>query len=84
MLKTALDKADDADVKLRLIVTISRADPGRSDEVRLVRAIETLERLGSAEAVKLLEALAKGTRGAAAAGEARATLTRLRQRRTAP
>jgi WD40 repeat protein len=78
VLKQALAKAEDADVKLRLIVTMGRADVTGSDELRLLRGIEALERLGSPGAVKVLEALAAGGRGKTAAREARASLARLK------
>jgi hypothetical protein len=79
-LKAALEKAEDPDVKLRLIVTMRRADVSGSDELRLPRLIEALERLRSPGAVKLLEGLARGWRGKAAASEAKVTLARLRAR----
>jgi WD40 repeat protein len=76
-LKAAQAKETDPDVKLRLVVTIRRADAGAADEARLLRTVETLERIGTAEAVKLLRELAKGDRGDATAAEAKASLGRL-------
>jgi dipeptidyl aminopeptidase/acylaminoacyl peptidase len=78
-LKAALARETDADVKLRLVVTIRRADVGAADETRLLRTVEVLERIGTAEAVKLLRDLAKGGRGDAVAAEAKASLGRLQK-----
>jgi hypothetical protein len=77
ILKEALKKETDADAKLRLVVTIRRADVSGSEELRTMRVIEVLERVATAEAVKLLQALAKGARGDSAAAEAKAALARL-------
>jgi hypothetical protein len=48
-----------------------------TEELRLVRAVEALERAGSPEARRLLRALAEGAPGALATREAQAALDRL-------
>lgn len=76
-LKAALAKETDPDVKLRLVVTIGRADVASADQARLLRTLEALEHVGTAEAVKLVQKLAQG-RGEAVTAEAKATLARMR------
>jgi WD40 repeat protein len=51
-------------------------------ELRLLRAIEVLERLQSPQALQLLESLAQGSEHAVACRESQATLSRLHQRQT--
>ena len=50
------------------------------DQVRLVRAVEVLDRLNTAEARQILETLAKGAPGALPTREAQAVLDRLAKR----
>jgi WD40 repeat protein len=54
------------------------------EELRQVRALEVLERLGTAEARQLLQALAAGAPGALPTREAQAALDRLHARASAP
>jgi hypothetical protein len=49
-----------------------------NEELRIVRAIEALENLGTPEARQLLETLAKGAPGTTQTKEANASLQRLR------
>jgi hypothetical protein len=56
--------------------------PPSSDRLRDLRAVEVLERIGTAEARRVLEALAGGAAGARLTQEAKGTLQRLRQRPT--
>jgi hypothetical protein len=54
-----------------------RAQTLSADQLRLVRAVEVLERVGGAEVRRVLEGLAKGAEGALPTREARAALYRL-------
>ncbi len=51
-----------------------------TEQLRLVRALEVLEQVGTGEAREMLEALAKGAPGALATREAQAALDRLARR----
>jgi WD40 repeat protein len=53
-----------------------------TEQVRLVRSVEVLEEMGTAEARQLLETLAKGAPGALPTREAQAALDRLNKRST--
>jgi hypothetical protein len=60
--------------------TLKALESGSSPEtVRLVRAVEVLEHIGTAEARELLELLARGTPEARITREAKAALTRLQR-----
>ncbi len=50
------------------------------EEIRTLRALEVLEMIGSAEARKVLEALAAGAPGCELTAEAKAALERLSRR----
>jgi WD40 repeat protein len=54
-----------------------------TEQVRLMRALEVLEQVGTGEARQVLETLAKGAPGALATREAQAALDRLAQRSSA-
>jgi hypothetical protein len=81
-LRKALAGAKDADLRLRLQVILrgieEKAEP--PDWVRSVRAVQALEQLGTAEARKVLQALAKGAPEAWLTREAKASLDRLARR----
>jgi hypothetical protein len=53
------------------------------DSIRVVRAVEVLERIGTAEARQVLEAFAKGAPAARLTREAQAALDRLSRRASA-
>jgi hypothetical protein len=69
-----------AEVKRRAEVILEKYRAGLSaspEGLRLVRSVEVLEHLGTAEARTLLETLAKGPAGAELTVEAKAALERL-------
>jgi Tol biopolymer transport system component len=81
-LRQALARADDADVKLRLLVLLRQlegAEP-RPESDRVMRALEVLERIGSQDAVAVLRAVAEGDADAGRTRHARAALARLAKR----
>ena len=63
----------------RLLARLER--PLTAEQLRLVRAVTVLERIGTAEAVRTLQALARGAPGALLTEEARAALERLKRLR---
>ncbi|MBX9579936.1 MAG: hypothetical protein K2X87_06470, partial [Gemmataceae bacterium] len=68
------------EVRRRLGAVLERTDPGHplaGDRLRAVRAVEVLERVGSAEARRVLDGLAAGAPGARLTDEARAAVGRL-------
>jgi hypothetical protein len=78
--REVLAKPPSAEVKRRAEVILEKLKGGLAaapDGLRLVRAVEVLEHLGTAEARTLLEALAKGSADAALTVEAKAALERL-------
>jgi RNA polymerase sigma factor (sigma-70 family) len=83
MLRKALAEGNrTAEVRRRLEEALERLDDARLSpaELRGVRAIEVLERIGSAEARQLLERLAGGVAGAPRTEDARAACRRLERR----
>src|SRR5262249_39032500 len=66
----------------RIELLLSRALTAQvsSDKIRMVRAIEVLEQIGSAEATELLRELAKGFPSHRQTREAKETLERIKQR----
>ncbi len=72
------DTPPEAHIRLRRL--IKRLDAPSGDNLRLLRAVEVVEAIGSAEARALLEAWAGGSAGAAVAAEAKAALARRRER----
>jgi len=80
-LEKTLEKPPSAEVKARATKLIERLDAPVSapEELRILRAVEVLERIATAEARNLLARLAKGAPGARLTVEARASQTRLTQ-----
>jgi WD40 repeat protein len=80
--RAALARATDVDVKLRLFVVLRglQGDSSTTAGLRTLRALETLERIGNAEALALVKALAKGVPDAPLTKEARASLARMTRR----
>lgn len=79
-LQEALKKQPSAELHKRLeelIAKLSVPGPVSGEDLRRVRAVEVLERIGTPDARKLLEVLAKGAASAASTAEARAALERL-------
>jgi RNA polymerase sigma factor (sigma-70 family) len=66
-----------AEVRLRVKGILARLDPPAGERLRELRAVEVLERIGDAEARRLLEALTQGAPEARLTREARAALGRL-------
>jgi hypothetical protein len=80
-LRKALEGQPTAEVRRRVTRLLEQLDRGPSPEqLRSLRAIEVLERLGTPEARKVLEELAKGTALARQTQEATASLDRLARR----
>jgi WD40 repeat protein len=82
-LKAAVTKTSDIDVKLRLFVVLrqlegSTLSPG---QIRTLRALETLERIASADAKEVLTGLTKGVAEAWLTKEAKASLARITPRK---
>jgi WD40 repeat protein len=77
-LREALEKPASLEVKLRAERILERLKQGGGtpDELRAVRAVEAVEKIGGAEARKLLEELAAGPSEAVATREAKAALER--------
>ncbi len=84
-LKAALEAKPSSEVAKRLQQLVERLSKPATggEELREVRAIEALEQIGTAEARKLLEELAKGAGGAKLTEEAKTALDRLTPRPTA-
>src|SRR5262249_36311249 len=66
--------------RLGSILKKLEAPVSSSDAMRLLRAVEVLERLGTVEAGQLLEAYAKGASGSPLTQDARDALRRLKKR----
>jgi hypothetical protein len=81
-LKKTLDGDPSAEMRRQVARLLERlaAHPPAPEVVRNIRAIETLERVATPDAVKLLEELAKGAPEAWRTCEAAETLSRLRAR----
>jgi dipeptidyl aminopeptidase/acylaminoacyl peptidase len=81
-LRQALEESPSLEVRRRLLLLLERVEgPPRpsGEELRALRAVEVLEKIGTPEAWRLLDGLAQGDPSAALTREARATLDRLRQ-----
>ena len=79
-LEEALKKRPSVEMQRRIEELLGRLKPGQklsADDLRRLRAVEVLEDLGTPEAKRLLEELAKGAPGAALTRDAEAALTRL-------
>src|SRR5262249_22444607 len=80
-LRKTLDENPSPELKGRIQNLLEKLDPKEDDpeQIRLLRAIEVLERLGTPEAQGLLRKLAKEASIADVAREAQSTLERLRK-----
>jgi hypothetical protein len=77
VLRTALPKAS-AEARRRIEDILTQIDPASSADLRRgLRAVEVLERLGSADARQVLRMLAEGDPHARLTREAKAALERL-------
>jgi WD40 repeat protein len=74
-LRKALDRNPPLEVKRRIEQLLDKQDS--AEHIRVVRALETLERIGTSEARELCVRLADGVPDAAMTREARATLKRM-------
>jgi WD40 repeat protein len=85
-LRKALADSPSAEVRDRVGQLLKRLEAGglSAGRLRELRAVEALERAGTAEARALLEALAKGAPDGPLAQDARAALPRLRRHGRAP
>jgi len=80
LLRKALQEAQTVEVKKRLEgILIHLGDPG-PERLRQTRALEVLELVGTPEAVKLLDELARGSPAAGLTRDTAATRDRLRSR----
>ena len=81
-LRTALKKPLSAEARRRVqaLVDLLEGPLTHPERLRAVRGVEVLERIGSAEALAVLEALAKGAPGTRLTREAQASLGRLEAR----
>jgi HEAT repeat protein len=80
-LRRALDNKPGAEVRRRVTGLLEQLDQGKAPaQLQSLRAIEVLERLGTPEARKVLEELAKGISAARQTQEAKASLDRLDSR----
>jgi len=80
-LRTALAKKPSSQVARRLEQLLERFDPDKSPEaLRVLRAIEVLERVASAETRALLNTLAEGVPGQLLTDEAKCAHDRLARR----
>jgi hypothetical protein len=77
-LKEAAEKAASAEVRNRAEKILAESDLPNSTTLRTVRAVEVLERIGTAEAKRLLAELAGGVESARLTNEARSAALRLK------
>jgi WD40 repeat protein len=78
-LRAAADKSPSAEVRKAAGHILGRIDAGPSqDDLRVIRAVEVAERIGTADARKLLETWAAGQTGHRLTAEAAAALARLK------
>jgi hypothetical protein len=77
VLREALTKTPSAEARRRIERVLELAGPATPERRREVRAVETLERLGSPEAQRLLSSLAGGAEGALLTREARSSTERI-------
>jgi hypothetical protein len=78
-IRAALKEKPPLERRLRLERLLKRIDDAHPATLRRGRAIEVLERIGSGEAVRLLQRLAQGHPGGRTTREAREALARLRR-----
>jgi hypothetical protein len=83
VLRRALANRPSLEVRRRIEDILSKLEPSPPPEetLRLLRAIEVLEHIGTAEARRCLDVMAKGAEGARPTREAKAALRRLAKRR---
>lgn len=80
-LRTALEHAASAEVRRRAAALVEQMDPVRSPErLRVLRAVEVLELIGTKEAREVLAGLAQGAPEARLTQETKAALERLSRR----
>jgi RNA polymerase sigma factor (sigma-70 family) len=80
-LRKALAGKPSVEARRRIQRLLEKLDPNRSPEqIRSLRALEVLERIGSPEAQRQLQALAKGAPGVRLTREAKAALERMSHR----
>ncbi len=79
-LERVLKGPGDIEVRRRVERLLGRLGGAPEATLRLLRAVEALERIGTAEAAGVIAALTKGDPGARLTGEARAALERLKRR----
>jgi WD40 repeat protein len=78
-LGAALDARPALEVQRRIEAILSRLEQS-AQRLRVLRAVEVLEHVGSPEAMKVLDSLGRGTEGTRLTSEARAAVARLKQR----
>ena len=66
--------------RLQAILTKLKTPVSSPDSLRILRAVEVLERLGTNEALQLLDAYAKGAQGAPLTRQAQEAISRLKKR----
>jgi hypothetical protein len=79
-LRKALAATPTLEARRRLQKLVDKLDAMTESRLRVIRAIEALEYIGTPDAVQLLQALAKGAPGAHQTREAQATVARLAKR----
>jgi len=80
-LEKVLERKSSLEVRKRVEQILENPEPPvSSEELRALRAVEVLERIGTSEARKVLNSLAKGAPGAKLTEEAKASLGRLAKR----
>jgi hypothetical protein len=84
LLRQALKDPTSAEVGRQLERLLARLKVMTPDRLRMVRAVEALERIASAEARQLLEDLAEGVPAARQTQEAKAAVERLARRASTP
>jgi WD40 repeat protein len=83
-LRKALEKPPSAEARRAIERALGRLDTPTPGRLRAVRAVEALEWVGTPEAARLLEELARGAAGATLTAEAAAARERLRTAAAAP
>jgi WD40 repeat protein len=79
-LRRAVRAGKTVEMRTRIGPLLQKLEATTPEKLRTLRALEVLERLGGADARRLLEALAAGEEGAFLTTEAQATLRRLERR----
>jgi hypothetical protein len=81
-LRKKLAEKPSLEVSQRIEKLLTKFDPLSPNSLRILRAVEVLEHIGSSEAKQLLETLATGAEAARLTMEAKASLERLNKRQT--